>query len=43
MSKFAAENICTVNSACSPVVENYVLAAWAGRCMSLLVNSQIDR
>jgi len=39
----AAENFCTVNSARSPVVENYVVAAWAGRFVSLLVKRLIDR
>jgi len=39
----AAENFCTDNSACSPVVENNVVAAWAGRFVSLLVNRLIDR
>jgi len=37
-----AVNFCTVNSACIPVVENYVVAAWAGRIVSLLVNRPID-
>jgi len=39
----AAKNFCTVNSACSPVVENYVVAVWADRFMSLLVNRPTDR
>ena len=52
MSKFATancplldafENFCTVNSACSPVVKNYVIVAWAGQFVSLLVNRPTDR